>query len=366
MRRAFLTTVLLVISAFNFILAQEVKESYDLKIGGAIRANYLVKSWDEQQKKKGGEMAFDMMRFDVDANYNNVIVSGQIRFYSQSFGGVLIHHAYMGYKFGENAQIQIGIHQVPFGIQTYASNNWFFNINYYVGLEDDYDMGLKYIYEKDKLELHLAFYKNSEFPAGDFSRYSYDITGTQNEINQFNGKVSYDIGKAVLGASAQLGQLEEVATGDIGHHSAYAIHAHSKLGKLNLKLQASYYNISPRGEEKDVVSMSAYGAEYSVSTHALVYTLGVMYSVPLNRGPLKSLDFYNDFGLIDKQVSGHTNSMMNVTGTGVNMGKLYTYVDWAWGYNHAWLGPEWTDAFAAGDVEAKWHARFNINFGYYF
>jgi len=92
--------------------------------------NYLYKSWDESNKKKGGELAYDMMRFDVNANYKNVIVSGQIRFYSPAFGGILIHHAYMGYRFGEHSEIHLGIDQVLFGVQAYTSNNWFFNINF--------------------------------------------------------------------------------------------------------------------------------------------------------------------------------------------------------------------------------------------
>lgn len=355
---------LILLSSFS-IYGQE-EEPYDLDIGGAVRMNYLYKSWDEQQNNTGGEIAYDMVRFDVDANYNNVITSAQIRFYRSDFGGILIHHAYMGYKF-ENSEIHIGIDQVPFGIQTYASNNWFFNINYYVGLEDDYDLGVQYIYKKNGLGFNLAFFKNSEMPANNFSRYSYDISGTQNEVNQVNLKTTYDLFKNIeIGGSVQIGQLEEVATGDLGSHVAFAVHAHAKLGKLDFKLQSSYFNISPEGPEKDLVYMSAYGAEYSVTTEAVVFTTGIKYSIPVNKGPLKTLDVYNDFGFLSKQVSGQSNSLMNVLGVGVDMGKMYTYVDWALGQNHAWLGPVWTEAFGVGDSDASWHARFNINFGYYF
>ncbi|UXP33603.1 hypothetical protein N6H18_06500 [Reichenbachiella agarivorans] len=338
----------------------------DLAIGGAIRANYFVKSWDDPNKKKGGELAYDMIRFDVNANYKNVIASGQIRFYSSAYGGILIHHAYMGYKFDDYSEIHLGISQVPFGIQTYASNNWFFNINYYVGLEDDYDMGLKYVYQKEKVGFAAAFYKNSEFPADNFSRYSYDVTGTQNEVNQGNLKFTYTVANVELGASLQVGQLEETATGDLGSQSAYALHAHGTFGHFDMKLQASYYHMSPRGPDKDVVYMSAYGAEYQVATEAYSYTLGLMYSIPIDKGPIQTLDVYNDFGYIMKATDGFADSKMNVLGVGVNMGKMYTYVDWAMGKNHAWLGPEWTGAFAAGQADADWNTRFNINFGYYF
>ena len=48
---------------------------------------------------------------------------------------------WFGYDFSEKAEIQVGLQQVPFGIQTYNSHNWFFNITYYLRFEDDHDMG---------------------------------------------------------------------------------------------------------------------------------------------------------------------------------------------------------------------------------
>ncbi|PIB37215.1 hypothetical protein BFP72_18275 [Reichenbachiella sp. 5M10] len=359
-------TLLLPFFLVSLTLFGQDKKDYELKIGGAIRANYFVKSWVDQNKKTGGELAYDMVRFDVDANYKNVIASGQIRFYSQAYGGILIHHAYMGYQFDDYSQVLVGIHQVPFGIQTYASNNWFFNINYYVGLEDDYDMGLKYVYQKDKWGFAAAFYKNSEMPADNFSRYSYDITGTQNEVNQGNLKLTYTVANIEWGASMELGQLEEVATGDLGTHSAGALHVHGRFGRFDVKLQATYFHMSPKGPESNYVYMSAYGAEYEVASAARSYTIGFMYSLPLEWGPIASLDFYNDFGYIDKTEQGYSDSVMNVLGVGVNMGKMYSYVDWAMGKNHPWLGPDWTSALSVGDADAEWHTRFNINFGYYF
>jgi hypothetical protein len=35
--------------------------------------------------------------------------------------------------------------------------NWFFNLAYYVGLEDDHDMGFKYMHTGEKFEYQVAF-----------------------------------------------------------------------------------------------------------------------------------------------------------------------------------------------------------------
>ena len=42
-----------------------------------------------------------------------------------------------------------------------------------------------------------------------------------------------------------------------------------------------------------------------------------------------------------------------------------SYIDYAMGKHQAWLGPDW-DAFGPGWGSNSWHARFNINIGYYF
>ena len=81
---------------------------------------------------------------------------------------------------------------------------------------------------------------------------------------------------------------------------------------------------------------------------------------------LQSIRFYNDFSMFDKHKKEFKDSYQNVTGCMLTMGPVYTYVDYALGKNHAWLGSDWNDAFAASSSSDKWNARFNINMGYYF
>ncbi len=44
---------------------------------------------------------------------------------------------------------------------------------------------------------------------------------------------------------------------------------------------------------------------------------------------------------------------------------VLVYVDYAMGKNHGWLGPDW-NGFGTGGESNSWHARFNVNVGYYF
>lgn len=112
--------------------------------------------------------------------------------------------------------------------------------------------------------------------------------------------------------------------------------------------------------------MGAYGVPYEVAANFKVYTAAISRNVPVSWGPVSNLQFYNDFGYMDKEPQSFEDSFMNVTGVLVTAGHLYTYIDYAAGYNHSWLGGNFVDDFAAGDPNAKWEARFNINIGYYF
>ncbi|MDZ7826886.1 MAG: hypothetical protein U5R48_13825 [Gammaproteobacteria bacterium] len=73
-----------------------------------------------------------------------------------------LRYGWLGYRFEDDSELQVGIHQVPFGLTPYASHNAWFGVPYYVGLADDYDMGIQYRREDGPWSTRLAFYKNEE------------------------------------------------------------------------------------------------------------------------------------------------------------------------------------------------------------
>ena len=100
--------------------------------------------------------------------------------------------------------------------------------------------------------------------------------------------------------------------------------------------------------------------------HFNMYSLGISRNIPVEWGPVTNLQVYNDFAFMQKKASEFTDSYMNVTGVLVSAGSVYTYIDYAAGYNHSWLGGNFVDDFSKGNPDAKLEARFNINIGYYF
>jgi len=361
-----------------FLLPASAQDTLQLKLGGALRFNYNLSSWKDAQKKRGGDFGYDMFRVNAKAAYKGIFLNAEYRLYSESFGGGFLKQGWIGYKLNKLDQIHIGLTQVPFGIQQYNSHNWFFNLTYYVGLEDDHDMGVKYIHTGERFEYQIAFFKNAEeLRFGNNTetspnRYSYDITGRNKEINQFNGKFIYKFGENIahrLGFSAEYGKLYNLDTEKIGFHSAFAAHYEYTTAKWNAKAQfitATHNPMNAEGESRDIVIMAAYGAPYEVASDFNIYSLAISRNIPVQLGPLSNLQFYNDFGYMKKKTEGFEDSYMNVSGFLVSAGNVYTYIDYAAGYNHSWLGGNFVDDFSSGNSDAKWEARFNINVGYYF
>lgn len=353
-------------------------EEKGVKIGGALRFNYRyddANDYSTANRDKGGDMSFDIFRFDVNAELNDLILSAQYRWYSYMD---VIHHAWIGYNITDAWQGQLGITQVPFGILPYASHNWWFGLPYYVGLEDDYDMGLKSIHDFGDVNLQWAFFKNGEWGnAGKLDRYSFDVVqvGDQanEETNQGNLRLAYlfdhgDWGNTELGVSGEYGQLYNTLTGADGEHWAGALHLNGRYGRWNLMLEAIRYAYSPEnpaGVNDKTIRMGAFGASFPVAAEADVYVAGLSYDLPINWGPISTLTFYNDYSLIDKKEDSFEDSQLNTLGCLISAGPVYTYIDLIMGKNAIWVGGV-NDPMAQGDPNADWETMLNINFGYYF
>lgn len=348
-----------------------------LKLGGALRFNYNYSDWKEGSRKRGGDFGYDLFKLDLKGSYKRFLLAVDYRFYAKAFGGAMLKSGWVGYQFDSRRQLQVGLTGVPFGIQPYGAHNFFFQISYYVGLEDDSDMGIKYLYKGDRWEYALAFFKNSDeelFGSATETtadRYAYDVAGENKEVNQFNGQVFYKWGEEAnqkIGTSAEWGMLYNLDTQKNGTHFAFALHHELYWRGLSLKTQVATYAMYPKdgfGQNRDTVMMAAYGDVYSVAAKANIYSISLGYTIPIGKGILKSIQFYNDFGWLQKWKKDFNDSYQNVTGCLVVTGPVSTYIDYALGKHQAWLGPDW-NGFGEGKGSNSWHARLNVNIGYYF
>lgn len=348
------------------------------RIGGAIRTNVFYKDWSESKRTD-----LDTIRVNLEYEWEEFIGSAEYRYYyyqDSNRDTHFIHHGWLGYKITETDQLHAGVHQVPFGIQPYASHNWFFQLPYYVGLEDDYDLGLKYIHRDENWSLQLAYYVEDEGQyfgrSNDSARYSYDLVvegiDQNEEKNQFNIRYTYTWTHAEdhsteAGISLQYGDVHNRITNDDGYHYAGALHINETWGRWNVMAEVMRYDYSlknPVGIGDDYVLMGAYDFPYQIASTANIYTVGVSYTLPLESALFDSITFYDDFSFMDKEKSNFLDSWQNVLGSSLSAGNFFIYFDIASGRNHPWLGPVWTNGFSSGGDD-DWHTRFNINIGFY-
>lgn len=384
--------------------SDENEEESSLHIGGAIRYNMLLTNYESDIDAGSSQFTWDTWRINVlYDNPGGIGLNFEYRFYP-TFGTHFIKQGWLDYSIDENMELQLGVTQVPFGNIQYNSNNWWFSLPYYVGLEDDHDMGLKLIKKTDNMEWHAAYFfqaapegpafGQANFGVGGSGRYSYDVIPEGNasltERNQFNLRGAYQLDQGEVGASVQYGQLYNTARDEFDSQFAFAVHADYNSGDFNIKPQFLYYGMDvfdDDGTELSTVFMGAYGIPYEVSTNAWIATLGLSYSYDVDWGPVTNINFYNDFSYMQNTTGEGTTTrstggtltldddfqytVQNITGFLVSAGPVFTYFDIAQGINQPWL----TDNFGVGvgpgheDLglgDSRYNIRFNINFGFYF
>lgn len=356
-------------------MPSKAQERPKLKLGGALRFTYSYADWKKQNKQKGGELGYDVFRLNVDAHYKKFSLAADYRFYAKDTGGNYLRRAILGYQLSAKQKMEFGLIPVPFGIMPALSNNFYLNLNYYLGLEDDDDIGLKYIYSFKEWTFIAAFFKNSDlFGGGEHQpltpdRYGCDVMGRNQEINTLALQTTYDRKKQhQLGLSALCGGLYNIDTQKVGNRFAGAIHYWGRYKAWDIKAQYTYYKFSPKnkeGESGDIVTLGSFGGTYDIASEAHVYHLGVQYTLNFKKKLIDSIRFYNDFSAMQKVHKGFYNSYENVLGCLVTAGPILVYIDYILAKNHVWIGTD-TKGLAAGNKHAAWHSKLNINIGYYF
>ncbi|MBQ4813916.1 carbohydrate porin [Pseudoalteromonas luteoviolacea] len=359
--------------------AEQTESDPGIKVGGAIRVNYSTNSYDEDAKNRGGDFDFDVFRFNFSGEVADIGLNAEIRFFDYMS---VVKYAYLDYDVTPQWQAQLGLTQVPFGNDPYNSHSFFMSPNYFVGLEDDYDMGLVMKRKvADNWQLDLGFFKNDELGGIDGyvedrkDRYSVDIVGIRDaseglydapqaqlaEHNTFVARYHYHLehfaGSTALGMSVLSGGLHD-GQYSAGDYQAWALHMNSQLGNWHLQLQHGKYDYQL--DNIDRIAIAANATYDTMPTEATMSSANIAYNWSVNYGPVTHLQLYNDFGTIYNKSDNSANTWMNVTGVAVTAGPIFSYIDLVHAKNQPFVGG--TVSGQSEDVER----RFNINIGYYF
>ncbi|HEY7884581.1 MAG TPA: hypothetical protein VIC08_06480 [Cellvibrionaceae bacterium] len=351
--------------------AEIEEEKPDIHLGGALRFNLVHRDFVPSSEDKRGESGLDVFRLNVDGAINNILVSAEYRFYSYMH---TLHHGWIGYEFADKSQLQFGVHQVPFGLLPYPAHNAWFGVPYYIGLGDDYDMGIKYQRSQGDWQFDLAFYKNEELnDSTDPARYAFDLIRSDDqqneEINQLNARAAYTFGQGTaceneVGASVQASEVYNADTFGRGDHTAGAVHVDNRCGRWNLQLKGISYQYepsNPQGVNTDTVQVGAFAGTYMIAAEADVLVANLAYNIPSPWQHIDSITCYNDYSRLFKAGPDMLDSQINTLGCAIGSGPLFTYVDYILANNMAYFG----DGSMGAGGENQWHSRFNVNIGFY-
>lgn len=362
------------VSAYRFALCLSVfvllfsaqssaADERELNLGGAVRFSY---GWLDYAPSTGFDP--ELVRIDASGRAGNAFFSLQYRWYD---GFDAVHHAWAGWKTGETSDVRVGIQQAPFGLLPYASHSFWFGSGYYLGIEDDYDLGIVWQQGDGTHQWHAGVFFADEYGTGErYGRYSFDVATTpdlpyreRERLNlRYEHTRDWNGGALALGASLFTGRVEHRPDRIRYGHDGVALHAQWKRGPGTVQLQWARYRY--RNPESRI-ALSAFMFPFEIAAQADVPTFNLAYELP-NTGWFDGITCYNNLSMTVpvKRDPDLRESWQNVTGCSFAKDRMFTYVDWIAGKNMWFAGGPGVGIHEPGS--GGWHSRLNMNIGFYF
>lgn len=348
-----------------------------LTFGGAVWINWAFQDWKSPDEGRERDLRFDNLRLALDGSYGEqLLFSAQYRFYSYTRA---IHHAWFGYRPNENNQIELGVTQVPFGLLPFATHSFWFGLGYYLGLEDDYDAGIKWHRDKGPWDLHLAFFQNEELgDATNLDRFSTDVVRVDDqqneEVNQGNLRLAYTVGKGTdssseFALSGQYGVLDNRNTVRSGDRWAAAAHYKGWYGDWNPEVQVALYEYSPENPEDVDDRLILLG---NLTSTRLVAAEGTLVNLNLRRffevdwGPFEKFNAYVNYSHLFKDEDAFLDSQLFDAGCVFEAGPFWIWVDFLLGRNAWYLNDSPENSGMGPGGTDDWEFRLNVNFEWFF
>jgi len=357
--------LLLALSAVFSAQADDGNDAW-FKLGGAARFNYAWRDYGPSSKFKP-----DMVQLTANGQYGRLFGSANYRWYD---GFDTVYYAYLGWKLMDDehtqSDVRAGVVNVPFGLLPNAAHSaiWL-GSGYYLGLDDDQDLGAVWQYQTKQHHWHVGLFAGDEY--GDASRdarYSFDIASTPalpyREREQFNLRYEYTGGTETsswkLGASTRLGRVEHRTSNTHYNHSAGALHGEWAHGPFTVQAQWAYYHYDTPERR---IAMGAFLEPFEIAAAAHVPSLNFAWSVS-TPGWFDAITCYNDYSETRASGPGLRNSQMNVTGCYFAKDNARIYLDWIAGRNMWYVNGSGIGIDAPGSD--GWHSRLGFNIGFYF
>lgn len=369
--------------------ASAIQVTDNLDLGGAVRAR-----WDYDPDRDIQKFNFDTAFLTAKYNSDTWIGAAKYRFYGRAYpyqytnnvGDVAFaESAWVGYKFNPDQQVQMGLNQLPFGLQPYFGSTFYETLGNVVGLEDVYQIGAKYIQQSGDWNIQAGYYLRPAWQGKGTSNgrtYSTVVSSADDYVadgsdNRERNTVVLRVAKAVdlgnwkseVGVSGLTSTLKNNDTDNDGRRNAVAIHYLGKNGRWGIQLQAARQQMSPRNPGTDeVVSFGGYDGTFNVASRANLYVADLSYDVDGKYlfDQISGVKLYANYSAFDKSASDFKTSQRLILGTSFSLSKLWIATEWLIGKNDPYIGgSSYTQSLGAGGSN-QWENQLYMNIGYYF
>jgi hypothetical protein len=374
-----------------------------LTFGGAIRARYDWRFNDVSlggQPKASEHLDFDTLSLKVAYDSPTIFGAAQYRFYGGSsiYGprnGYSGHPgevsfpmwAYLGYKLTPDDSITVGMNQVPFGLTPYFGTSFIETLGFTMGLEEVYNLGVKYAHVEPDLNYQFGFYPganpNAIGASRDSARYSTNIVfadsytpfATRNaEENMFVGRAEYFVVKneaasLAFGASIWHSDIHNYDTRQTGTKQLEGVHMLATYGAWGFKGIFIRQDIDPKNPVRnDLIGIGGFDFSYNMATHGNFVSGEVTYKVADPIGPFTVVPYFG-YSAYYKDKASFRDSERFILGGAWTLTadpNLVIYTEGVFGRNDPYVG---AGQFAGGLAQGgdnRWKTRFIMNIGYYF
>ena len=369
--------------------AMAIQVTDNLDLGGAIRAR-----WDYDPDRDIQKFDFDTAFLTAKYNSDTWIGAAKYRFYGRAYpyqytnniGDVAFAEtAWVGYKFNPNQQIQVGLNQVPFGLQPYFGSTFYETLGNVIGLEDLEEVGAKYIQQIGDWNVQAGYYLRPAWQGKGTSKgdtYSSVVSEADSYVadgsnNQERNTVVLRVAKALeigpwkseIGLSGLTSELKNNDTGNDGRRNAVAVHYLGKNGPWGVQLQAARQQMSPRNPgTSELVTLGGYDGTYNVASRGNLYVADVSYDVGGKYlfDQISGVKLYANYSAFDKTADNFKTSQRMIFGTSFSFSKLWIATEWLYGKNDPYIGgSSYTQSLGAGGSN-QWENQLYTNIGYYF
>jgi len=368
-------------------LAVQVTDHLDL--GGAVRAR-----WDYDPDRDIQTFNFDTAILSAKYSSETWIGAAKYRFYGGAYpyrytdkvGDIAFaESAWIGYRFNPEQQVQVGLNQIPFGLQPYFGSTFFETLGNVVGLEDIEQVGAKYIQQSGDWNLQAGYYLRPAWQGKGTSNgrtYSSVVSSADSYVadgsdNRERDTLVLRVARAVqlggwaseVGVSGLTSTLKNNDTHSDGRRNAMAVHYLGKNGPWGLQLQAARQQMSPRNPGTDeLVTLGGYDGTFNIASRGNLYVADLSYDVggKYLLDQISGVKLYANYSAFDKSASAYKTSQRMILGSSFSLSKLWIATEWLFGKNDPYIGgSSYAQSLGPGGSN-QWENQVYVNIGYYF